>query len=95
MCHRSGPRNSNNNNNNKRQKKKKFFSWTFQKSRTRWLHRRILSNIWRRAKTYLLLKLFQKTAEGGRLPNSLCEDITLIPKTKDTPPKKNFIGQFH
>ena len=42
--------------------------------------------------TPLLLKLFQKTAEEGTLPNSYYEDtITLIPKTdKDTTKKENY-----
>ena len=39
-----------------------------------------------------LLKLFQKIAKGGTLPNSFCEaTITLIPKPdKDTTKKENY-----
>ena len=41
--------------------------------------------------TSILLKLFQKTAEEGKLPNSFCEaTITLIPKPdKDITQKEN------
>ena len=40
----------------------------------------------------ILLKLFQKIAEEGTLPNSFCEaTITLIPKSdKDNTHKKNY-----
>ena len=47
--------------------------------------------------TAILLKLFQKIAEGGNLPNSFYEaTITLIPKPdKDATQKKITTGQYH
>ena len=44
----------------------------------------------------ILLKLFQKTAEEGTLPNSFYEaTITLIPKPDKDNTKKKTIGQCH
>ena len=46
--------------------------------------------------TPILLKLFQKTAEEGKLPNSFYEaTITLIPKPDKDATRKKTTGQYH
>ena len=46
--------------------------------------------------TPILLKLFQKIAEEGKLPNSFYEaTITLIPNLTKMPQKKKTADQYH
>ena len=46
--------------------------------------------------TSILLKLFRKIAEEGKLPNLIYEaTITLIPKPEKMPQNKKTTGQYH
>ena len=46
--------------------------------------------------TPILLKLFQKITEEGKLPNSFSEaTITLVPNLTKMPQKKKTTGQYH
>ena len=46
--------------------------------------------------TPILLKLFQKIAEEGKLPNSFYEaTVTIIPNLTKMPQKKKITGQYH
>ena len=63
-----------------------------QKPRTRWPHRRILSNIWRRANAWPSKTLSKYCRGRNTLPNTFYETtVNLIPKTdKDNTQKENY-----
>ena len=46
--------------------------------------------------TPILLKVFQKISEEGKVPNSFYEaTITIIPNLTKMPQKKKITGQYH
>ena len=65
------------------------------KSRTRWLHKRILPNVYENVNSYPSQMIF-KNCRGRNTPNPLYEaSITLISKSEKITHKKKSIGQYH